>query len=107
MEFGARYRADAEVRERIARGDSSDLAVEVPEGVEVRVVQQTSDTYYYYFPLPQAPTGGLSVEALESISGGTGFTNTGRAAGLNAAQLFTAFDQTFGIASVGPGRSSP
>ncbi len=103
MEFGERYRADAEVRARIARGDTSDLGMDGPEGVEIRVMQQTADTYY--FALPQLPTTALSAEALETISGGITLTNTGRAGNTDPALLFTVFQATFGVSCAGPGRS--
>ena len=46
--FGERYRADAEVRARIARGDVSDLGgLNLPPEMEFRVVEQTADTYYF------------------------------------------------------------
>ena len=66
--FCARYRADAEVRARIARGDTSDLDLELPEGTEVRVMEQTADTFY--FPLPPQPAAAVSDEALNAVSGG-------------------------------------
>ena len=103
MEFGERYRADAEVRARIARGDTSDLGPDALEGLEIRVMQQTADTYY--FALPQLPTKELSAEALETISGGITLTNTGRAVGQDPAVLFTAFQSTWGVSCAGPGRS--
>ena len=97
MEFGERYRADAETRARIARGDVSELGMDLPEGTEIRIMQQTSDTYY--FSLPVSPSKELADEALESMSGGT--------TGAVPSTFGSVFDQTFGIASVGPGRSSP
>ena len=68
MRFGERYRADAEVRARIARGDASDLGLTLSPGVEVRVVEQTADTVY--FPMPPEPAAPLSDEALGGVSGG-------------------------------------
>lgn len=73
--FCERYRADAEVRARIARGDHSDLGLEVPEGTEVRVVEQSADTYY--FPLPPGPSATLSDEALEAVAGGRDYCFAG------------------------------
>ena len=68
-QFYQRYHAEAEVRERISRGDTSDLSgLKLPQDMELRVVEQTSDTYY--FPLPPPPGAVLSDESLESISGG-------------------------------------
>ena len=66
--FCARYRADAEVRARIARGDTSGLGLDLPAGTEVRVVEQTADTFY--FPLPPKPAAVVSDEALNAVSGG-------------------------------------
>ena len=69
--FGERYRADAEVRARIARGDISDLSgLNLPAEMEFRIVEQTADTYY--FPLPPSPGAALSDEALDSVAGGIG-----------------------------------
>ena len=67
--FCARCRADAEVRARIARGDISDLGLELPAGTEVRVVEQTADTFY--FPLPPKPAAAVSDEMLNQASGGS------------------------------------
>lgn len=69
-QFGERYRADAAVRARVSGGDLSDLDWEVPEGVEVRVVEQSADTFY--FPLPPQPESTLSDAALAEVTGGTG-----------------------------------
>ena len=68
-DFARRYRADADVRARIARGDTSDLGPDFPDSLEVRVVEQTADTYY--LPMPQQPTGALSDEALAGTAGGS------------------------------------
>ena len=70
VQFGERYRADAAVRARVAAGDLSDLDWEVPEDVEVRVVEQSTDTFY--FPLPPEPESTLSDGALAHVAGGTG-----------------------------------
>ena len=67
--FGERYRADAALRDRIARGDHSDLIAEVREGVEVRVLQQTPETHY--FLMPQDPNARIQDQALESVVGGS------------------------------------
>ena len=68
LRFGERYRADAAVRARVAAGDFSDLGLEFPDGVEVRVVEQSAEAYY--FPLPPQPDTALSDEALEAVAGG-------------------------------------
>ena len=68
-QFYQRYHADEEVRERVSRGDTSDLnGLNLPPEMELRVLEQTADTYY--FPLPPPPGAVLSDESLESISGG-------------------------------------
>ena len=69
MRFGMRYRADAAVRARIGSGDYSDLELPLPEGMELRVLEQTADTFY--FPLPAKPNLTLSDEALQGVAGGT------------------------------------
>ena len=67
--FGASYRADAEVRARVAAGDLSDLDLELPEGCEVRVLEQSRDVHY--FLLPPKPDRMLSDEALDAVAGGS------------------------------------
>ena len=69
-QFGERYRADAAVRARVGNGDYSDLELELPEGTELRVLEQTPDTYY--FPLPPEPNALLSDKVLERVVGGVG-----------------------------------
>ena len=71
-QFGERYRADAAVRARVGNGDYSDLELELPEGTEIRVLEQTPDTYY--FPLPPGPNAALSDKVLERVVGGVGGT---------------------------------
>ena len=66
--FGMRYRADAAVRAQVGSGDYSDLELELPEGTEVRVLEQTPDTFY--FPLPPKPNPALSDEKLQAVAGG-------------------------------------
>ena len=65
--FYERYCLDPEVRARLARGDLSDLGL--PEGIEIRIVEQSADTYY--FPLPPEPDAAVSDAALASIAGGS------------------------------------
>ena len=71
--FGARYRADAALRARIAAGDRSDLDAELPAEVELRVVQQTPETNY--FLLPPDPNTRIQDRSLEDVAGGTGSGN--------------------------------
>ena len=71
LRFGQRYCSDAEVRARVARGDTSDLdrnALSIPDGMDIRIVEQTADTFY--FPLPLVPNQALSDESLGAVSGG-------------------------------------
>ena len=68
--FGERYRADAAVRARVGSGDYSDLELELPEGCEVRVMEQSPDTYY--FALPPEPHVPLADKVLERVVGGVG-----------------------------------
>ena len=77
--FSERYRADAALRDRLAGGDYSDLDVEVPPGVEIRVVLETPDTYYC--PMPQDPNQQLGDEALDGIAGGNTHVSTVATAG--------------------------
>ena len=67
--FGERYRADAALRARIAAGDRSDLHVGVPEGIEVRVAEQTPEVHY--FLMPSDPNEVAPDRSLESVAGGS------------------------------------
>ena len=67
--FSVRYRGDAALRERLVGGDYSDLDLEIPPGVEVRIVQETPGVHYC--PMPPDPNTWLGDQALENISGGT------------------------------------
>ena len=71
-EFVERYREDAAVRARVAGGDASDLDIHLPEGTEVRFVQQSADIFY--FPLPPDPAAVLSSEMLQHVVGGVGWS---------------------------------
>ena len=80
LDFVRRYRADADVRARIARGDTSDLdraAANIPDEVDLRIVEQTADTFY--LPLPPAPNETLPDESLGTVSGGHGWQHPGAA----------------------------
>lgn len=67
-EFAERYRADAAVRERLARGDASDVPVEIPPGMEVRVTEQSPDVFY--MAMPADPNAAMSDQMLETVTGG-------------------------------------
>lgn len=91
-EFGKRYRADADVRARLARGDTSDLGLNIPAGMEIRVVEQAADTLY--FQMPPKPAEALSDEALTAVAGGVFCAAGGQVPGA----------MTWGITCAGPGR---
>ena len=67
--FAGRYRADAALRARIAAGDRADLHVGVPEGIEVRVVEQAPAVHY--FLMPGDPNTVAPDRSLESVAGGS------------------------------------
>ena len=67
--FAGRWRADAALRARIAAGDRADLHVGVPEGIEVRVAEQTPAVHY--FLMPSDPNEVAPDRSLESVAGGT------------------------------------
>ena len=71
--FYERYCLDPEARVRLARGDLSDLGL--PEGIEIRIVEQSADTYY--FPLPPEPAAAVSDAALAEVSGGSCLSGPG------------------------------
>ena len=73
IRFNRRYRADAEIRARIARGDTSDIdrsEMDIPDGMDLRIVEQAADTFYFFL-LPPVPNQALSDESLGSMAGGS------------------------------------
>ena len=70
--LAARYRDEAGLRSRIDSGDISDslskLKIDLPSGVEAKIVADTSDTVH--FVLPPDPNTELSEEMLSVLSGG-------------------------------------
>ena len=79
QEFAARYRADAALRGRIAAGDYSDLEMEIPPGVEVRVTLETPETYYC--PMPPDPNAQLEDRMLDHVAGGNTHVSSASSAG--------------------------
>ena len=76
LDFARRYRADADVRARVARGDTSDLdraTAGIPDEMDIRIVEQTAETFY--LPLPPAPNESLRDESLSAVSGGSACGN--------------------------------
>ena len=67
-EFAERYRADAALRGRLAAGDGSEVPLEIPPGMEIRVAEQSPDVYYV--AMPADPNAAMSDQMLESVSGG-------------------------------------
>lgn len=68
--LAARCRADAGLRARIESGDRAGLELlEVPAGVELRVVEQSPERYY--LPLPPNPNAVIAESQLEGVAGGS------------------------------------
>ncbi len=71
-DLARRYRDDPELRARIDSGDTADalaeLDIDLPSGVDCRVVANTDDTYH--LALPSDPNEAMTDEDLGSIAGG-------------------------------------
>ncbi len=76
--LGERYRNEPDFRSRIDGGDVTDalseLGLEPPSGLEVRIVADTADTVHMV--LPSDPNAKLSDEALAAVSGGSSAGNS-------------------------------
>ena len=72
--LAARCRADAGLRARLERGDRAELDLPVPDGVALRVVEQTPERYY--LPLPPDPNAVLGERQLEGVAGGSSTLST-------------------------------
>ena len=77
QQLAARCRADAGLRGRIESGDRSELGLEVPPGVALRIVEQTAQRYY--LPLPPDPNAVIAENQLESVAGGSTLSSAGTA----------------------------
>ena len=71
-DLAARYRDDAELRERIDRGDAAaearELGIEPIPGVDVRIVADTDEVTHIAFP--SDPNTSLSDTSLNNMAGG-------------------------------------
>ena len=74
-----RCRADAGLRGRIEGGDRAGLGLEmeIPPGVELRLVEQTAERYY--LPLPPDPNAVVAESQLEGVAGGSTLSSAGTA----------------------------
>jgi hypothetical protein len=64
---------------------SRELQQELPDGLEIKILEETSNTLYLVIPrnpLNAEVTEDLSEEALESVAGGGNIVSVGIAAGL-------------------------
>ncbi len=78
--FAQAYREDAEFRSRVDEDPKSVMAehhFEVPPGVEVRIMEDTDDTFHLV--LPPDPNVVLSDEALGMVAGGKSASTIGSA----------------------------
>lgn len=70
--LAARYERDPELRARIDAGEAGEeiaaLGLDIPEGVELKVVANTAEVFHVVFPLN--PNRELSEETLNAIGGG-------------------------------------
>ena len=70
--LGERYRSDPDFRSRIDGGDVtealSELEIDLPPGLEARVVANTDNTFHMV--MPPDPNANLADEALSMVAGG-------------------------------------
>lgn len=71
-DLAARYRGDAELRERLDRGDAAaevrELGIEPIPGVDMRIVVDTDEVTHIAFP--SDPNMSLGDESLHNVAGG-------------------------------------
>ena len=91
------YRDDPELRDRIDSGDTAgvvaELGIELPPGVESRIVADTREARH--FALPPDPNTMLDDETLADVSGGS---SLGSASSLGSVSTF--------VCSTGPSTAS-
>jgi len=96
--------ADPDYKERLKADPSAVLAeqgLEVPEGIEVRIVENTDDVVY--FTLPPEPSEVLDDDALEAVAGGStvGTGGTALTAGTISCPLSVGTASSVGTAGSG------
>lgn len=86
-DLAARYERDPDLRARIEAGDIRDslnsLGIEIPPGIEVRIVANTQDTFHVV--LPPDPNTDLSEEMLTAVGGGKSAGSVGTAGTVSTA----------------------
>lgn len=82
-DLSRRYRDDPELRARIDSGDVADeiawLGVELPSGVEPRIVANSDEVYH--IALPSDPNAMLGDETLAQVTGGAPTLGSASSAG--------------------------
>lgn len=99
-ELARRYRDDPELRARIDSGDTADAlaepGIDLPSGVDCRVVANTADVYH--LALPSDPNEAMADEDLGSIAGGV---RASTAASVSSAGSFACSTGPSSIGSAG------
>ncbi len=92
-----RYYEDADFRETLdsdARAALADMGLQLPEGIEVKVVASTSRQAYVV--LPPDPNVDLDDEALTAVAGGS---SSGTAGSAGTVSTLSSFTVTIGCAA--------
>ena len=105
--FGERFHSDADLRSRLAAGDTAaaarELGLETPPNAELRFVSDTDDVLHVV--MPPDPNAALADEQLQAVVGGDTLGTAGTASTLMCL-LSTASSggttSTLGSAEVGP-----
>ena len=75
----ARAWTDADYKAKLVDDPAAALAeagVEVPAGTKMKVVENTADTVHVVLPVAPTEAGKISMDELEKVAGGTGYTVT-------------------------------
>ena len=99
-DLAERYRADPELRARIDSGDAAgalaELGIDLPEGVDHRIVADTREVRH--FALPPDPNTLLRDETLAEVSGGS---TLGSAASVGSMSSFVCSTGPSSLSSAG------
>lgn len=99
-ELAERCRRDPELRARLESGDAAEeaaaLGVELPPGVETRIVANTDEVFH--LPFPSDPDGTLGDETLRHVIGGS---TLGTASTVGSVGTVSSTPSCFGSASSG------
>lgn len=106
-QFMAKVWSDPQFKQRLVQdpaGVMREQGIEVPQGIDVRVVENTENVFYLV--LPPRPSEEISDEQLESVAGGNTLGSAGTVSTLGTVSCPASFGTVGTTATVGTAGSA-